>query len=113
MAADAFAREWVGRLEGIEARKSGRGMPAAREALARRLGVPAGTLENIRRGRSKGIRAWLDERIRAAVIRELTTEILRLEHEVQVARQCGAHPGSTEILEAEAALEKARASLRT
>lgn len=38
--------------------------------VARRLGVAPGTLWNIRKGRTKGIRAWVEQRLRAAVIRE-------------------------------------------
>lgn len=108
---DAQARSWVARLEYAEARRSGTIIPFARAALARRLGVAPGTLENIRNGRIKGLRHWIAERIRAAVIRELELEILRLEHDLFVARQSGAGAGSDEILAATASLEAARLAL--
>jgi hypothetical protein len=111
MSAEITAREWVARLETNEARRTGRGLMSAREVVARRLGLPGGTLENIRRGRTKGIRSWIEERIRTAVIRELEREIVGLENELHLARQCGAHPGSDEILSAEAALASARKAL--
>lgn len=111
MSAEITAREWVGRLETSEARRSGSGLGQARQVVARKLGLPGGTLENIRRGRTKGIRSWIEERIRTAVIRELEKEIVGLEHELQMARQCGAHAGSPEILSAEAAIASARRAL--
>ena len=92
MSAIAFndnAREWGTALEDRESARSGVAIHLARKAVARRLEVAPGALENIRRGRVKGVRAWLYERIRAGVIREIESEMARLSHELEVARRSG------------------------
>ena len=112
MTADVLARQWVTRLEAREARATGATLPAARAAVARRLGVAPGTLENLRRGRTSGVRAWLAEKIAQAVVREIINEIQGLEHELAVARQCGARAGGSEIAEIEAGLAALAAALK-
>lgn len=110
MSADVLARNWVTRLEQREARTAGTTLAHARTTVARRLGVAPGTIENLRRGRTNGVRAWLAEKIAQAVVREILTEIRGLEHELALARQCGARAGGDEIAEIEtglAALAKA------
>lgn len=111
MSADVIARRWLGRLEQSEAQRSGAGLASARHSVARRLGLPAGTLENIRRGRSKSILVWVQARLQAAIVRELEAEIARCRHELDLAYQSGARPGSPEMLEAEAHLVAAREAL--
>jgi len=112
MTADVLARQWVTRLEHREARTAGTTLANARTAVARRLGVAPGTIENLRRGRTNGVRAWLAEKIAQAVIREILTEIRGLEHELLVARQCGARAGGGEIAEIEAGLAALVAALK-
>ncbi len=81
----------------------------ARRAVASRVGVAPGTIENLRRGRLKSIEGWVRDRLRAAFIRELEAEIARLEHELALLRQCGGHPAADQVGEIEAHLEAARA----
>lgn len=108
---DALARDWVGKLESGEAKRANLPQKLARPIVARRIGVSPGSLENIARGRTKGIRNWIAERIKAAVIRELETEIRGLTHDLQVARQCGLGPGSPEVCSCKASLATALAAL--
>ena len=74
---------WVSHLERISC-EQGLQKPAAREAVAKKLGVPVGTLENIVRGRTKGVRAWIVERVKGLMAHELEKQIQRLEHELLV-----------------------------
>lgn len=106
------AQKWARRLEDGETRRSGAPLPAAREAVARRLGVTPGTLENLRNGRIKQVAAFVFERLRAVVETEIAAEINALEHELQVARATGLDPRSVEMAEVETALAKAREILR-
>lgn len=93
IAFDDEAREWARHLEDREASRCGP-LSVARKSLARRIGVSAGTLENLRRGRIKGIKAYIFERIRAAYLAELTRQKGLLEHEIAVAQAKGfASPG--------------------
>ena len=105
------ARKWVVECEDREARRSCQALPAARAALSRKIGIPAGTMENIRRGRSKGVRAWVLEKLKAFVVRELETEIARLAHELEMVRATGGNGSGAAVLAARAALEKAFALL--
>jgi hypothetical protein len=107
-AIDSTARQWAMRLEEQEVSNKGVPLPAARAALARRLGVAPGTLENIRRGRTKGVRGWIVEALRNAMIRQIQSEMTRLSHELEIIRQGGARPDADEILEVQTALAAAR-----
>lgn len=82
-AVNADVVRWVNLLERMST-EQGLQKPAAREAVAKKLGVPAGTLENIVRGRTKGVRAWIVERVKGLMAHELEKEIQRLQHEVLV-----------------------------
>lgn len=86
---DIATRNWAIGLEDRERARSGAPLPIARKAVARRLKIPPGTLENLRRGRIKGVRAWLVERVQSAFVRELELEIARLTHERQLVLQSG------------------------
>jgi transcriptional regulator with XRE-family HTH domain len=103
---DATARGWAMRLEDAERKRSGCTLPAARGAVAARLGVAPGTLENIRRGRTKGVRASIFERLCLAVADDIQGEIARLEHDLQVARQCVAGTRDGEIREMDSRRER-------
>lgn len=96
------ARDWAAALETKERNRSGDSIPTARRSVARRIGVAPGSLENLSRGRSKGVRAFLYEKIRAAFIRECEQEMARLAHELELARQAGLRVDGVEIGEIEA-----------
>lgn len=70
--------------------------PQARIHVARALGTSPGTIENIQRGRLKRISGWLRDALRARVIRELESEIVRLKHELEVHKQVGVDPRGDE-----------------
>ena len=112
MSADAMTRNWVEKLEKTEAARTGVPVTVARRAVARRLGVSPGTVENIRRGRTKGVRAWIADRVANAVIREIEAEIRGLSHELQIARQCGGRTGEGEINEIQADIAALAAALK-
>lgn len=101
---DIAARQWAIELEDRERMRSGVPLPVARRTVARRLNIAPGTLDGLRRGRGKGMRAWLVERLQAAIIAELQHEIGRLEHALQMARQCGMDTRESEVCAAETQL---------
>lgn len=87
-------------------------VPAARRSLADKLRVGVGTFENIVRGRVKTVDAAIRDRLQALLVRELEGEIVRLTHELEIARQGGARLDSEQICEVETHLAAARAALR-
>lgn len=90
------ARGWAKRLEDAEAARSGMPVADARKAVARRLAMSPGTLENLRKGRLKAVAAHWYDTLRAGVIRELESELRHVQHEIAVARQTGLDPASGE-----------------
>lgn len=104
------ARELAQRLE---RRKTAQGMSvdAARESLSRRIGIAPRTWKNLAGGRLKRLDAWLRDGLQALLIRELENEIARLTHELDLARQGGAHPASLDVGAIETHLAKAKALL--
>jgi transposase-like protein len=102
---DRDAARWAARLEDGEKDRTGHPLAVARQAVARRLKIPPGTLENLRRGRSKGVRIWIYETLRAAMVRELEQEQRRLDHELEILRQMGGGAVSGSIGEMEKHLE--------
>jgi len=111
VAVDTVARDWTRRLERAEASRTGLPIEDARKRVARRLGVLPGTLENIGKGRIKGIRNWVAQKIRQAVIREIEAEIARLQHELEMARRCGTRLDSELVGEIETHLAAVSALL--
>lgn len=99
-----FARS----LEDAEARRLGIKTVEARSRIAGRIGVSPGTLENIRRLRTKIVPNWLMNRIRAELISVLQTEMRRLEHEIQIARQSGSDGRDDALAAAETYLATTR-----
>ena len=95
-------------LEDAEARRLGVPVCQARLYLARRLRTSPGTLENIRRLRTKIVPAWLMARIRAEFVSLLQSEIVRLEHEIHLARQAGEHPNDDVLVAAQSQVAAAR-----
>lgn len=99
-------------LEDAEAKRLGVRVQEARSSLARRLRTSPGTLENIRRLRTKVVPSWLMARIRAEFVSVLQTEIIRLEYEITIARQIGLDHRDDDLQAAEAQLATAREILR-
>jgi hypothetical protein len=99
-----FAR----RIEDAEAKRLGVRITEARISLARRLRTSPGTLENIRRMRTKIVPNWLMARIKAEFVSVLQNEIARLEHEICVAKQIGLHHSDNTLAAAETQLAAAR-----
>ncbi len=102
------AHHFVTKIENAEARRRNRTVDEVRPLVARKLDASPGTLENIRRLRSKIIPNWLMERLRAEFVAVLHSEIQGLEHEVQLARQAGSNHRDHTLLSAEAQLAAAR-----
>jgi hypothetical protein len=102
-----FAR----RIEDAEAKRLGVRVTEARISLARRLRTSPGTLENIRRMRTKIVPNWLMARIKAEFVSVLQNEIARLEHEICVAKQIGMDHRESDLASAEAQLAAARSIL--
>ena len=105
---DEKVREWTGWLEHQRARREATTLPFARRSVARDVGVAPGRFERIRAGRVKGISHWFFERVRALVIREIESEIRRLTHELEIARQSGCDPRSFDMGEVETHLAALR-----
>ena len=95
-------------IEDQEAKRLGIPVMSARSRVANRIGVAPGTLENLRRLRTKIVPNWLMNRIRAEFIAVLQSEIQRLEHEIQIARQTGADHRDNLLASAETQLAAAR-----
>ena len=105
---DGEVRRWVRESEARESARTGVPLPMAREAVARKSGIPSGTLETIRRGRSKGVRAWVVDRLREFVVSELQAEIGRLSHDLEMVRARSGGVESNAEGAARAAVEAAR-----
>ncbi len=89
------ARGWAELLEKNEVRRTGLTRSEVRPIVARKVGVPASKLYSLWRNRLKDTGSW-KERLRAAVVRELQSELARLQHEQNLLAQTGAHPASHE-----------------
>lgn len=76
-------------------------------AVARKLGLSPGTLENIVRGRAKRITLTVAAAVHRVFVRELKHEIARLTHELELARESGLDPRSLQVGEIEAHLAAA------
>ena len=107
------AREWVIRLQRWKSVRERCSIQTARRLVATDTGISAGTIENIIRGRSKGIRQWLFERLRTAVMIELQREIAAHEDELAelMADPRGCDRGT--LAEMEAGLARLRALSKT
>jgi hypothetical protein len=95
-------------LEDAEAKRLGLTLTEARPYLARRLRTSPGTLENIRRLRTKIVPAWLMARIKAEFVSLLQSEIVRLEHEIHCAQQTGESPADDTLIAAHAQVAAVR-----
>jgi sirohydrochlorin ferrochelatase len=104
----ATAERWTKILEETEAKRLGVPASDARKSIARKLKASPGTLENIRRLRTKIVPSWLMSRIRGELIASLQMEVQRLEHEINIARQTGMDARENDLCAAEAQLAKAK-----
>lgn len=105
------ARDLARRLEKREWHRSGEEMPIVRAKLARSIGVAPTTWRNLALGRLKRLDAWMRDRLQGLLIRELEAEILRLSHDLDVARQSGARVGGEQVIEIETMLARCKALL--
>lgn len=94
-------------LERLKQRQHGT-LFASRAAIARETKVSAGTFENIRNKRCKGVRGYVGQLVKSLLLRELEREIRQLEHERQIILQRGVDPRSDEMSAVVADLQKAR-----
>jgi hypothetical protein len=108
---DSTVRAELIKLEGIRASRLGVSKVHARKAVARDTRLAPGTLENIRKQRTKGVRGWIAETIRNALLRELEREIARLTHEHQCLLASGASHRDSEMEQVGADLARVRQSL--
>jgi hypothetical protein len=111
IAFDHSAQRLARELEDREQKRSGVPLSHARAAVARRLNLLPGTLENLRRGRIKDVRERVVCRLQAAYLKELEREYAALEHELACLRATGSRLNSQEISEVETDLAKVRAAL--
>jgi len=95
-------------IEDAEAKRLGIKVQEARIILARRLRTSPGTLENIRRLRTKIVPNWLMNRIKAEFVAVLQVEISRLSNEINLARKTGVHHSDAALCAAAAQLSAAR-----
>lgn len=91
------ATAWVRSLENRETERTGLALPEARKAVARRLGVPAGTLSSLRRGRIKGVRSWVEDRLRDGLIAALEAEMRKTANELENLRRRDPRVAAVEI----------------
>jgi hypothetical protein len=99
--------------QNLERRERARGLtlPDARMRLADKLRIGVGTFENIVRNRVKRVDENIRDRLQALLVRELETEIARLSHELEIARQGGSHIAIEQVGEIETHLTAARSLL--
>jgi hypothetical protein len=91
----------LGRLSAAE----GGNAPQVRRALARRIGIAPGTIENIQRGRLKFVER-VEGRIRAAFVNLLEAEIARATDELETLRGLAARDDCAALRAAEGALRR-------
>lgn len=101
---DSRASRLLRLLEVIESEERRVTRPVAMKAIAGRIGVAPGTLEGIKRERTKGVRAWVLEKLHAA----LSAEIGRLQRELDLAADMGVPVSAREVGEAAAVVTDAQ-----
>ncbi len=96
----------------IQREKSRLGCPqAARDTVARRIKIGAGSLSNLIRERIKTVSADLRDRLVSAAIADLSNELTKLEHERQLLLQMGTSPDHDDMRSLESALATARKAI--
>lgn len=91
--------------------RSGRNKPDVLTSIAGKAGLLPGTLINVMKLRLKGSVDGALNRLRAAYLRELEAEKMRLEHELTIELQIAARPDDDEIFAAMASLQEVRETL--
>lgn len=84
---------------------------AAKQTVARRLRIGAGSLSNLIRERIKAVSSEVRDRIVAAAIADLGHEITKLEYERQLLLQMGTSPDHNDMRALEGALAAAREAI--
>lgn len=107
----SLARTWAEALEDREAKRQGRSVSEVRNDVARKIGVPAGKLYSLRRNRLKDVSNRILTALGQALRNELQTELLRVEHDLQITTQIGEERYSGEVQTLLARREKIRAAL--
>ncbi|MBI1202648.1 MAG: hypothetical protein GC182_09075 [Rhodopseudomonas sp.] len=102
------ASRYIRIVEDAEADRLGLRIATARKFVATRIGVSPGTLENLRKLRSKVIPHWIMERIRSEFVAVLRDEVHRLEHEISIARQAGRSHSDHDLAAAQTQLVAAK-----
>jgi transcriptional regulator with XRE-family HTH domain len=106
---ESDALDMASRLVGRERARSNMTWPITIRTVARRIGIAPGTLENMVRGRSKTVSLSIAAAVRAALVKDLASEIERLTRELVRARHLGADHDET--CQVEALLAQAKALL--
>lgn len=83
---DERARRRLELVELFEALRLG-SRTRARAAVARRVGLPETSLERVRRGRVKGIKAYVAEAVRGAFVAVISRELSELAQDLELARR--------------------------
>lgn len=109
--ADGLARDWAVGCAQRESARTGIGSRKVWQRIAVRLGVSAGTMEGLVRGRTKMVSTAVYERIRCGVVRELEAELARVTHALEMARASGLDARSAAVSRAETAVAAARAAI--
>jgi hypothetical protein len=105
------ARGWAVALEDQTARQEGLTVAAARPIVAREVGVAPGTLENLRKGRLKGLAKHVYDALQAATVRRLQNQLKRLLHEQHLLTQQGEDHRSNDAQAVLADIEAVRRAL--
>lgn len=105
---DRNIKRWAREIEDEEATRLGLPLPIVRKKLAREIGIAPGTLENIRRDRSKALSGRVMEAIRTFMVRRIEAEMGRLRHELELASAGNSNLSDAAIDQARSALEAAR-----
>jgi hypothetical protein len=103
---DALATRLI--LEAEERRRRTLKFDRARIEVAEEAGIAPGTIENLQRGRHKGLRRRNYGRIMQFVVRDIQSEITRLEHDLELALRSSSRQDEIAVCEARTALATAR-----
>lgn len=88
--------------------KRQRSRTRAYQWVGERVGRSSRWVQNLVAGRLSGVTTEIGAAIDALLIEEWKQEIARLEHELALARQTGAHPLSQQVSEVETMLARLR-----
>lgn len=92
-----------------QATARGRSRMNAYRVVGAKIGMSASWVRKLIADTVRGVDAELKQRLDDLLIRELEAEIARLTHDLEMARQGGAHPASRHVGEVESLLAQARA----